>query len=116
VLHDFAVYLPVHAVRPHGSPCSVGGIPFKRIGGNRWTLGVTFMQLMRHHTWWNLGTRVVSQTTVTTVRVVHWPDRPTSEAPSPASSQAGAVRSVSAKGHRRSTDGEKGQGLARLTR
>jgi hypothetical protein len=47
-----------------------GGIAFKRIGKNRWALGVTFKQSMRHHTWWNLGTRVGSHTTVTTVRVV----------------------------------------------
>jgi hypothetical protein len=59
------IYAAPSPRRPAG-----GGIAFKRIGKNRWALGVTFKQSMRHHTWWNLGTRVGSHTTVTTVRVV----------------------------------------------
>jgi hypothetical protein len=47
-----------------------GGIPFERIGKNKWALGVTFKQAMRHHIRWNIGTRVGSHTTVTTVLVV----------------------------------------------
>jgi hypothetical protein len=48
-----------------------GGRPlFQRVGKNRWALAVTFTQSMSHHTKWNLGTRVGSRTTVTTVRVV----------------------------------------------
>ena len=51
-------------------PPAGGGIPFKRIGKNTWALGVTFTHSMRHHTWWNIGTRVGTRTTVTTVKVV----------------------------------------------
>lgn len=47
-----------------------GNVPFKRIGKNKWALGVTFTKSMRGHTYWNIGTRVGSRTTVTTVRVV----------------------------------------------
>ena len=59
----------LYAAPSPGRPAG-GGIPFKRIGKNRWALGVTFNQLMSHHTYWNIGTRVGSHTTVTTVRVV----------------------------------------------
>jgi YVTN family beta-propeller protein len=59
------VYAAPSPRRPAG-----GDIPFKRVGKNQWALGVTFKQSMRHHTWWNIGTRVRSHTTVTTVRVV----------------------------------------------
>lgn len=59
------VYAAPSPRRPAG-----GGIPFKRIGKNRWALGVTFTQSMSHHRYWNIGTRVASHTTVTTVRVV----------------------------------------------
>lgn len=47
-----------------------GHVPFKRVGKNRWALGVTFTESMRSHTLWNIGTRVGTRTTVTTVRVV----------------------------------------------
>lgn len=47
-----------------------GNIPFKKIGKNRWALGVTFTKSMSSHTYWNIGTRVGSRTTVTTVKVV----------------------------------------------
>jgi YVTN family beta-propeller protein len=59
------VYAAPAPRRPAG-----GDIAFKRISKHRWALGVTFKQSMRHHTWWNLGTRVGTHTTVTTVRVV----------------------------------------------
>jgi len=59
------IYAAPSPRRPAG-----GSIPFERIGRNRWAQGVTFKQSMRHHTWWNIGTRVGSHTTVTTVRVV----------------------------------------------
>lgn len=59
------IYAAPSPRRPAG-----GGIPFKRVGKNQWALGVTFKQSMRYHTWWNIGTRVGSHTTVTTVRVV----------------------------------------------
>jgi len=61
------VYAAPSPLRPAG-----GHVPFKRIGKNRWALGVTFTQAMRHHTYWNIGTRVGSHTTVTTVRVGPW--------------------------------------------
>jgi len=51
-------------------PPAGGGIPLKRIGKNKWALGVTFTHSMRHHIWWNIGTRVGTRTTVTTVKVV----------------------------------------------
>ncbi|WP_255888991.1 Ig-like domain repeat protein [Nocardioides astragali] len=51
-------------------PPAGGGIPFKRIDKFTWALGVTFTHSMRHHTWWNIGTRVGTRTTVTTVKVV----------------------------------------------
>ncbi len=59
------VYAAPSPRRPAG-----GNIAFERIGKNRWALGVTFKQAMRHHTLWNIGTRVAGHTTVTTVRVV----------------------------------------------
>jgi YVTN family beta-propeller protein len=59
----------LYAAPSPGRPAG-GGTPFMRIGKNRWALGVTFNQLMSHHTYWNFGTRVGSHTTVTTVRVV----------------------------------------------
>lgn len=51
-------------------PPAGGGVPFKRIGENTWALGVTFEHAMRHTTWWNIGIRVGTRTTVTTVKVV----------------------------------------------
>ena len=59
------VYAAPSPRRPAGD-----SIPFKRVGKNKWAVGVTFKQSMRHHTWWNIGTRVGSHTTVTTVLVV----------------------------------------------
>ncbi len=59
------VYAAPSPRRPAG-----GHIPFERIGKNRWALGVTFRQSMSRHPWWNIGTRVGTHTTVTTVRVV----------------------------------------------
>lgn len=56
------------APSPH-RPAGRGPL-FQRTGRNRWALGVTFTQSMSHHTWWNIGTRVGTRTTVTTVRVV----------------------------------------------
>lgn len=55
---------------PTPRPPAGGGIPFERIGKNRWALGVTFTHSMRHYSWWNIGTRVGTHTTVTTVKVV----------------------------------------------
>jgi YVTN family beta-propeller protein len=51
-------------------PPAGGGVPFKRTGKNTWALGVTFEHAMRHTTWWNIGIRVGTRTTVTTVKVV----------------------------------------------
>ena len=59
------VYAAPAPRRPAG-----GDILFKRIGKNQWALGVTFKQSMSQYTWWNMGTRVGTHTTVTTVRVV----------------------------------------------
>lgn len=47
-----------------------GNVAFKRVGRNKWALGVTFTNAMSSHTLWNIGTRVGSRITVTTVRVV----------------------------------------------
>ncbi len=51
--------------RPYG-----GEVPFKRVGKQRWALGVTFTRSMLGHDLWNIGTRVGSRLTVTTVRVI----------------------------------------------
>lgn len=51
--------------RPYG-----GEVPFTRIGKQRWALGVTFTRSMLSHDLWNIGTRVGSRLTVTTVRVI----------------------------------------------
>ena len=59
------VYASPTPRRPTG-----GGIPFERTGKNTWALSVTFTHSMRHHTWWNIGTRVGTHTRVTTVKVV----------------------------------------------
>jgi YVTN family beta-propeller protein len=59
------VYAAPAPRRPAG-----GSIPFQRVGRNQWALGVTFTKSMRHHIRWNIGTRVGSHTTVTTVRLV----------------------------------------------
>lgn len=59
------VYAAPYPRNPRG-----GYVPFKRVGKNRWALGVTFTKSMRSHTLWNIGTRVGTRTTVTTVRVV----------------------------------------------
>ncbi len=59
------IYAAPSPRRPAG-----GRIPFEQIGKDQWALGVTFKQATRHHRWWNFGTRVGSDTTVTTVRVV----------------------------------------------
>jgi YVTN family beta-propeller protein len=59
------IYAAPSPRRPAG-----GNIPFERLGKNRWALGATFKQSMSHHTWWNIGTRVGSHTTVTRVQVV----------------------------------------------
>ena len=59
------VYAAPAPRRPAG-----GSLPFQQIRKNQWALSVTFKQSMRHHTWWNIGTRVGSHTTVTRVRVV----------------------------------------------
>ncbi|GAA4361021.1 Ig-like domain repeat protein [Angustibacter luteus] len=59
----------IYATPSPGRPAG-GGLLFKRIGKNRWALGVTFTQSMSNHAYWNIGTRVGSHTTVTTVHVV----------------------------------------------
>ncbi len=56
------------APAPH-RPAGNGPL-FRKVGENRWALGVTFTRSMRHHALWNIGTRVGDRTTVTTVRVV----------------------------------------------
>lgn len=59
------VYAAPSPQKPKG-----GNIAFKKVGKNRWALGVTFTKAMSGHTYWNIGTRVGSRTTLTTVKVV----------------------------------------------